>query len=449
MTNKKEIKDLGYLGRDAQIQLVKALFEDTRTFGELYGVIDPNYFSEQALRVIVGSFCEYYKEKGLVPSYNAILLRIRQKGLSQIDTEELEEYLNAVRNAPMEEIDNTVELGIQFCKQQKALAITNKMLDMLKKGYNGTTAAKLAYEMLDIDKGIKDMEDFNPMNVVDEVLLEEQEIRVPTGIKELDEVFNGGLSKGSLAMLQANAGCGKTTFSCIFANRAAALGYNVLQIFFEDRKEDMARKHYSAIVPEASINMFIHPFEHEMFSNMVKTAKGFDNVKKHLDMVKLPTGTKTVEDIANVIRMKINQGFVPDMVIIDYFDCLKMSSNPIRDKWDAETSAMRKLENLAHDENIALWVMQQGNRNGETENEGVSIQGAYTKLQIASIYVTVSRLKDEQERNMATIRIRKNRQGRVCTMNDVYLNNGTMEIDMSGAMRTDDRLMYKEDGNER
>lgn len=445
MEKRKEIKDLGYLGREAQLKIVKALFEDPKLFNEIYPVLDPNYFSEQPLRMITGLFKDYYKEKGLIPSYNAILLLLKQKVLSGIEVEEYEEYLETIKKMDTFEIDNNVELAIIFCKQQKLIAVANKIIDSVKKGYSANQTLRFANELTDIEANIDDEIMINPLNVIEDVLKEEKEVRVPTGLGELDDVLQGGLAKGSLACLQANAGCGKTTFSCIFASNAAARGYKVLQIFFEDRPNDICRKHYAVLADGCSINNFIRPFNVKYMVDEVKKNEAFENVKNNLQLLKLPTGRRTVEDIELSLRRCINMGFQPDLIILDYFDCLKMSSNPVKNAWEAETSAMRKLENLAQNNNIALWVMQQGNRAGETKNGGSSIQGAYTKKQIASIYITVSRYDNSQERNRATMQIEKNRQGRVATFNDIYLNNGKMEVDMKDGIDSMIDLMYKEE----
>lgn len=445
MKRNTEIKDLGYLGREAQFKIAKALFEDAKMFNEIYPVIDPNYFSEAPLRTIIGLFMEYYKKKGLVPSYNAILLQLKQKQLTGLDIDEYKEYLDAIQNTDTTEIDTALELAITFCKQQKMIAVANKIIDSVRKGYSANQTLKFADELLNIENFVKDETILNPMNVIDDVLSEEREVRVPTGLVQLDDTLNGGLSKGSLACLQANAGCGKTTFSCIFASNAAARGYKVLQIFFEDRLYDICRKHYAVLAKDRSINNYVHPFNANYMSEEVKSNEGFESIKENLMLLKLPTGKKTVEDIEMSIRRCINTGFQPDMVIIDYFDCLKMSSNPIRNTWDAETSCMRKLENLAQSNNIALWVMQQGNRSGESEKGGSTVQGAYTKKQIASIYITVSRLNGAQERNRATMTIDKNRQGSLATFTDIYLNNGYMEIDMKDSVDSTLDLIFKEE----
>lgn len=445
MEKRKEIKDLGYLGREAQLKIVKALFEDPKLFNEIYPVLDPNYFSEQPLRMIVGLFKDYYKDKGLIPSYNAILLLLKQKALSGIEVEEYEEYLETIKKMDTFEIDNNVELAIIFCKQQKLIAVANKIIDSVKKGYSANQTLRFANELTDIEANIDDEIMINPLNVIEDVLKEEKEVRVPTGLGELDDVLQGGLTKGSLACLQANAGCGKTTFSCIFASNAAARGYKVLQIFFEDRPNDICRKHYAVLADGCSINNFIRPFNVEYMVDEVKKNEAFENVKNNLQLLKLPTGRRTVEDIELSLRRCINMGFQPDLIILDYFDCLKMSSNPIKNVWEAETSTMRKLENLAQNNNIALWVMQQGNRAGETKNGGSSIQGAYTKKQIASIYITVSRYDNSQEQNRATMQIEKNRQGRVATFTDIYLNNGKMEVNMKDGIDNMIDLIYKEE----
>ena len=192
MEKRKEIKDFGYLGREAQLKIVKALFEDPKLFNEIYPVLDPNYFSEQPLRMITGLFKDYYKEKGLIPSYNAILLLLKQKALSGIEVEEYEEYLETIKKMDTFEIDNNVELATIFCKQQKLVAVANKIIDSVKKGYSANQTLRFANELTDIEANIDDEIMINPLNVIEDVLKEEKEVRVPTGLGELDDVLQGG-----------------------------------------------------------------------------------------------------------------------------------------------------------------------------------------------------------------------------------------------------------------
>ena len=66
------------------------------------------------------------------------------------------------------------------------------------------------------------------------VLEEDFRHPVPTGISGIDELTDGGLSRGELGVVLAPYGVGKTTILTKIANTAYNVGLNVLQIVFED-----------------------------------------------------------------------------------------------------------------------------------------------------------------------------------------------------------------------
>ena len=59
MTKEKE-KNLGYLGWSFQIKLVKQLIEDNKFCEGIIDIIDPKYFDNEYLRIIVASMKNYY-----------------------------------------------------------------------------------------------------------------------------------------------------------------------------------------------------------------------------------------------------------------------------------------------------------------------------------------------------------------------------------------------------
>ena len=65
------------------------------------------------------------------------------------------------------------------------------------------------------------------------------------GIVGIDNLLKGGLAKGEIGVILAPTGVGKTTILSKIANNAFNLGYNVLQIFFEDNPKIIQRKHFT------------------------------------------------------------------------------------------------------------------------------------------------------------------------------------------------------------
>src|SRR5690606_4617932 len=134
-------------------------------------------------------------------------------------------------------------MAMKFCKQQELKKSVHEIQEIIDKGdldsYDECEEIlKRALEIgSDKDAGIDVFYD------IEDVLRSDFREPIPTGIEGLDDKMNGGLSKGELGVILAPFGVGKTTMITKIANEAYNLGYNVLQIFFEDIPKVIQRKH--------------------------------------------------------------------------------------------------------------------------------------------------------------------------------------------------------------
>ena len=84
------------------------------------------------------------------------------------------------------------------------------------------------------------------------------------------------------------------------------------------------------------------------------------------------------------VKLK-NSGFSPDMVIVDYFECLKCKGDASDDKWEKEGKTMRKFESIAGELNVAIWIPVQGTKDS-LNAEVVTMDksgSSFKKIQIA------------------------------------------------------------------
>ena len=164
--------------------------------------------------------------------------------------------------------------------------------------------------------------------------------------------------------------------------------------------------------------------------------------------MRLHSGEKSASDIRQLIKQKINEGFYPDMVIVDYFGCV--AAEPGYSKEDvtkSESKTMRKFETMAQDLNIAMWIPVQGNRDSITAEivTNDKIGGSIAKNQIAQVVISITRSIDDQKENRATISLLKNRSGLAgLTLNGIVFNNGTCTISSEDAVEFDSPLAYNE-----
>lgn len=238
-----------------------------------------------------------------------------------------------------------------------------------------------------------------------------------------------------------------TTMSVAISSHAAYNGFKVVQIFFEDKEKQVQRKHISRITEIEARNLS-KPENIEHVKDVMSYTDAYD---ENLILKKFNTGEVSPLKIKTYLKRLINTGFIPDMVIVDYFECL-VPSKSIKDQWEGEAHMMRQLESMASELNIGLWVMTQGNResmNGDLITLGKA-SGSFKKIQISHMVVTISRGPEDITNNIATLALLKNRAGQTSPpIEDVTFNNGTCIINTDNATTYNDLNEFKKAEQER
>ena len=449
---KKTLENKDYFDEEFQYEAVKALLEQNGLFGKMYSILEQNAFKDNALRAIVAFSKDYYKKNGFPPDYVAIKAGL--KGKAGLDTTDLCSSIARLKCASTEGQDVIVDNLYKFFKLKAITALINKGMEMINGNEDDDKIiSKFTKEIEKIsaigsDNGL--ITSFNEDTITNACMRGDNEV-VPTGIKELDECLCGGLGRGEIGLFAAPTGYGKTTAATIFAHNASKLGYNVVQIFFEDKPEDIVRKHL-AMTMDTNSNAFRRMDEDEAgrIAKDAMTRDGSVAVSEHLRIVRMADGNTTVEDIDNLLRSLTNNGFKPDMVLIDYFSSLKHSASPIKDKNEAQARCMRKIvDTIAYKYNCAVWVMQQTNRGAvakEADNTMASWQGSYEATQPASVWLMLQRTKEQKANFKADLIFHKTRHSQPKNdLLDIVFDNARLRMDCSGAMNSDDELEWKDD----
>lgn len=224
-----------------------------------------------------------------------------------------------------------------------------------------------------------------------------------------------------------------TSLTTAMASHAAINGFKVLQIVFEDRIKQVQRKHIGRITDIESKDLS----KEDNVERVRRTVESFrqtneDALQNNLRIVRFPSGEKTAKFIENFIKKLTNSGFKPDLVIIDYFECLKHdSTSKDSNEFEKEGKTMRKFEAMAGELDVAMWIPSQGTKDA-INLELVTMDkvgGSVKKVQIAHVVMSISRTLEDVSNNKATIAILKNRAGGSGKVfNNVDFNNGTCRI---------------------
>jgi replicative DNA helicase len=251
------------------------------------------------------------------------------------------------------------------------------------------------------------------------------------GIPGIDRLLKGGLAKGEIGVILAPTGVGKTTILTKIANTAFNLGYNVLQVFFEDNPKIVQRKHFTIWTGIPPDELAKHRED-----VMSKVTEIQETMKNKLVLKKLASDTMTMNQLKNQVRKMIADGNKLDMIMLDYIDCVLPESSS-KDVWKAEGAVMRGFEAMCHELNLVGWTATQGNRSSISSEVVTTDQmgGSIKKAQVGHVIITVAKTLQQKEMNLATIAITKSRLGKDgVVFENCKFNNELLEIDTESSV---------------
>jgi hypothetical protein len=417
---------LGYLGLDYQMRFVAQLLTDNRFAQSIIDIVDPNYFADPYLRVIVATIKDAKEHDDIIPDMGSIEFRLLEDIKDDIQQKYAISQLNKIKNTSLYDTLKVQDIAMKFCKQQELKKSIKSIQTIIDKGDFESYDECESILRKALEHGDSKDDTIDVLDNIDSILSDDFRQPIRTGIGFLDEVMNGGLSKGELALILAPFGIGKTTMITKIANTAMNDGYNVIQIFFEDNPKVIQRKHLSCWTGIDLNDLSLHTDE----INNLKEEKNI-NPKGQIKLKKFPSAGKTIPMIRQYIRKKIAEGFRPDIILLDYIDCVAPSRR-YDDANIGEGIVMREFESMLDELNLAGWTAVQGNRSSikATVVESDQMGGSIKKGQIGHFIVSIAKSLDQKVDGTATMAILKSRFGKDgLIFEDIVFNNSTIQIE--------------------
>lgn len=420
-----EERNFGYLGTTFQQALIKAIIEDKKYGDNIIDVIESRFFDNNAFKFIMENLKELYRTYNKIPDYNTLAQKIMaengNKDSARIHIDTLEIIKNSV------ETEYVKDTALNFCKQQNLKRELKNVQSIIENGdfENYAKIEQIIQKALQV--GIINDDATDVFHDIEGALEKDFRHPIPTGIMGVDNLLKGGLGIGELGVVLAPTGTGKTTLLTKFANTAYNLGYNVLQIFFEDNPGNIKRKHYtiwSGIAPDDQSD------NKEEVMSRVKEVQ--ENTKGSIKLLKLQSDGVTISEIKSKIRKMRSDGFKIDLLLIDYVDCISPERSNNGEEWKGEGSIMRQLESMTTEFDIAIWTATQGNRDSISSEVVTADQmgGSIKKAQIGHVILSIGKTLEQKEHNLATLTLLKSRIGKDgVVFQNCKFNNEYLEID--------------------
>ena len=419
-------KNFEYLGNNFQIQLLNQIILDKDFSHSIIDVIENNYFENKYFKIIIQMIKEYYIKYDHTPSFDTLEQVAKSELQQETAVKVVLDTIKKIKSAPIDGVDFVQEKALKFCKQQELQKVMKKAQKIIDGGEfeNYDTLEELVRDALLV--GSKDTSMLDVFSNLDQVLDEDYRHPIPMGIPGIDRLMKGGLAKGEIGVILAPTGVGKSTVLTKISNHAFNLGFNVLQVFFEDNPKVIQRKHFTLWTK-------IHPDElSEKKDEVMQKVKDIkEKMPNELILKKLPSDTKTMLQIKNEIRKMIADGIKIDMVVVDYIDCIVPDKN-LGDEWKSEGSVMRGFEAMCHELNLVGWTATQGNRASISSEVVTTDQmgGSIKKAQVGHVIISVAKTLQQKEMKLATIAITKSRIGDDgVVFENCKFDNAMIEID--------------------
>lgn len=431
-----------YLGKNFQFRLLNQILTDKKFASNILDILEVNYFEDEYLRKIASIIKDVFEESNTIPDFESIKIRINDQVKEELKRKIFSSTLQKISDADKNDIDFVRRKAFDFCRQQELKKALARSKDIVDKGRSDSYD-----KCVDIIQGAleagKDNDDASDLfDGIEDVIEDDYRNPIGTHIDKLDEIMNGGLAKTELGVILAALGVGKTSILTKIANSAKEQGYNVLQIFFEDHTSDIKRKHLSAWT-NIDIN-HLKDYKEEVKKVASKKEKEPGGIK----LKKFSSAGTTIPKIKQYVRKVISQGFTPDIVIIDYIDCVSPSKSFKEDDiHQSEGHVMREFESMLGELDLAGWTAVQGNRSsiGSDIVDASQMGGSIKKAQVGHFVMSIAKALEQKEHGRANMAILKSRVGRDgLTFNDVIFENETMNINIPSDVQSKTFLEEKQ-----
>lgn len=248
----------------------------------------------------------------------------------------------------------------------------------------------------------------------------------PTGIKELDKLGLGPARK-RLHVFFALYRMGKSWWLVHLAKMALLNGKKVLYVSLELSKEDIAQRLQMSMfavskrdeiikrmrfktnefghflkMDQKTISKRLHFKDKRIRKKLLKKMQPLMN-KPSLYVRQFPTGSITVRELeAFMDGLQGSLGFIPDLLLVDYPDLMQFDPKFERQEL---SKIYKELRGLAVSRNMAVAVVTQSNREGESVKtiKGKQVGGDFSKLQTADYVLTYSQTEAEHALGLARI----------------------------------------------
>jgi replicative DNA helicase len=174
-----------------------------------------------------------------------------------------------------------------------------------------------------------------------------------------------------------------------------------------------------------------------LFHRKDEVLESISDVDGSLIIKEYPTKTASANTIRTHLQKLKKRNHKIDMIIVDYADLLKSTSN-FREKRDELGSIYESLRAIAQENKCPVWTASQTNRTGLNAEVVTmeSISEAFNKCFVADFICSISRTIKDKNANTARLFIAKNRNGPDGLVFPMFMDTSAVQIKVLAQVET-------------
>jgi replicative DNA helicase len=416
-----------------QSKAVGILLREPSVMADYVDIISPNHFDSEIHRGVVRVAFAYYRKYRQQPTADALKSEIRRESTQLKRAEQMTmllcDLVDEAYAISLEESRYIADRMKDFCKRnaakELALGLVAKIQAFEREGSGSFDELSPQIRRLASigAPGGKGMPLHEAINDLPERLRNNSMFakgaKVPTGLKKLDNVLDGGLAAGEIAFVAGGAGTGKSALLVQFAANAIKAGCNVMIYTMELKEEDYAIRLAQHMTGTG---------KGHVIENSMRYADRFQWMRQQLDKAKCyikyyPPGVATVDMMrSHFSRIKAEvDSNKPWLIIVDYIEQLRMGDPEKVQTWELVGRIVDEMIAFGWEYSAPVWTASQVNRAGfaKVRNSGgrrhsgkEDIAASFKKVEKADLLVMFDQAELEKAAGTARLRVEKCRRGR-------------------------------------
>lgn len=428
--------ELALSSRDTEAAVLSVLITFPAVFDDVSDRIKPAFFSDELYRAI---FCEVCRQMAAGKGCDVVTLA---EGLTGIATINEIHKIASSHDHGHRAIGRMVETLSDRYKSRQLHALSGKLATLAFETTPVQDRIDLAMAELTKLDNVEETDDWvgaHEASIAHLDLLDaRQEGRIKgmeTGLRDFDEIQDGGLQRGNLVVIGARPSMGKTALAMTIGLHMAQT-YSVGFLSMEMPHNDL-RDRQAAILSRASISDIKRPRKGLDYGRIVE---GVERSKALKFYASDKSGLNILQVRSKARALKRRHGL--DVLVVDYIGLMEGLDRKVSRAYQIEEIS-RGLKGLAKELDIVVICLAQVNRAAadkgnnppglhELRDSGAIEQDADV---VAFIHRQIMANPDagEEYKNYGLLRIAKNRQGRCADVHLFYQGEFTKFSNWSGS----------------